>query len=245
VSIHHLDSEFDALVARLAGPFGAKFARGLSSGGGGRVGRNSLPWAGHRLPGGRAAAESVLRSSGLASRGLGHRAGTSKHQQADRPTGDRARCRRTAFAVSQGGRLSAMAYWACARLEPQREHLALHCLGLAGYETYLPRIRERRVSKSGRVEVSMPLFPGYAFVAIELQWHAARWTAGVLGLILAGDRPARVPDRVIDEIRAREVRGLVELPKAKLKSGTPVRVLRGPLEGKLDWLPTCARVSEF
>ena len=80
----------------------------------------------------------------------------------------------------------------------------------------------------------MPLFPGYAFVAIELQWHAARWSVGVLGLILAGDRPARVPDRVIDEIRAREVRGLVELPKAeKFKPGTPVRVLRGPLEGTL------------
>ena len=37
-----------------------------------------------------------------------------------------------------------MGYWACARLEPHRERLALHCLDLAGFETYLPRIRERR-----------------------------------------------------------------------------------------------------
>jgi hypothetical protein len=34
-----------------------------------------------------------------------------------------------------------MSYWAVARLEPRREQLALRCLGLAGYETYFPRLR--------------------------------------------------------------------------------------------------------
>ena len=39
-----------------------------------------------------------------------------------------------------------MAYWAVARLQPHRERLALHCLGLAGFTVYLPRLRSERVS---------------------------------------------------------------------------------------------------
>src|SRR5262249_39114686 len=37
-----------------------------------------------------------------------------------------------------------MAYWACAQLEPNRTALALHCLALAGFEIYEPRLREQR-----------------------------------------------------------------------------------------------------
>ena len=49
-----------------------------------------------------------------------------------------------------------------------------------------------------------------------------------------GAVPARVPDAVIDEIRSRECRGLIELPKPPLaRPGDAVRILRGPFEGKL------------
>jgi transcription antitermination factor NusG len=74
------------------------------------------------------------------------------------------------------------------------------------------------------------LFPGYLFIAIELQWRAARWSPGVAGLIMDGIAPARVPDKVIDEIRARERGGLIELPP-RLKRGDPVRIEHGPFEG--------------
>jgi transcriptional antiterminator RfaH len=44
--------------------------------------------------------------------------------------------------------------------------------------------------------------------------------------------PARVPDQVIDEIRRREVRGVVELPKPPgLHAGDRVKVLGGPFQG--------------
>jgi transcription antitermination factor NusG len=99
-----------------------------------------------------------------------------------------------------------VAFWAVSRLAPKHEALALHCLTLAGFTTYLPRLCERRVSRGRKVEITPPLFPGYCFTLIELQWHAARWTPGTLGLIMDGTQPAHVPDRVIDEIRAR-VRG--------------------------------------
>jgi len=127
-----------------------------------------------------------------------------------------------------------MAYWAVVRLEPHRERLALHCLGLAGYATYLPRLRERRLSHGRRIEVRPPLFPGYAFFVVEAQWHSARWSIGVIGLIMNGIQPAKVPDAVIAEIRGREVGGLIELaPPPALRRGARVRILHGPFTGHL------------
>ena len=110
----------------------------------------------------------------------------------------------------------------------------MHCLALAGYQTYYPRLRDRRIRHGRRVELRPALFPGYAFIAVELQWHAARWTAGVINLIMDGVGPARVPDAVIAEIRRREVDGLIELaPPPPLRRGARVRILRGPFTGHL------------
>jgi transcriptional antiterminator RfaH len=125
-----------------------------------------------------------------------------------------------------------MAFWACAQLQPQRERLALHTLTLAGYDAYLPRLRERRISHGRRITATPPLFPGYAFVLIELQWHSARWAPGVVRLIMDGIRPAAIPDGVIAALKARERGGLIELPKpSRFRPGDKVRVLYGPLIG--------------
>jgi transcription antitermination factor NusG len=124
-----------------------------------------------------------------------------------------------------------MSYWACAQLEANRERLAVHCLGLAGYPVYLPRIRAKCVSPKRKIFAQAPpLFPGYAFVLIELQWHAARWSPGVLRLVLDG-RPAKVHDKVIAELMGRERNGLVELPAPPppgLRRGDRVLIKRGP-----------------
>jgi transcriptional antiterminator RfaH len=125
-------------------------------------------------------------------------------------------------------------YWCAARLQPRREALALHVLGLNGYATYLTRLRQQRRQHGRKIETRPPLFPGYAFVAIELQWHTARWAAGVIGLIMDGMQPARVPDGVIAEIRSRERNGLIELPQPRgLRRGDGVRIIGGPFSGRL------------
>jgi transcriptional antiterminator RfaH len=125
-----------------------------------------------------------------------------------------------------------MAFWACARLESRREAVAQHFLQLAGYQVYIPQMREQRLRRSRRVEVIAPLFPAYGFIVIEQQWHSARWAIGVSAIIMDGVAPAKVPDQAIDEIRRREVRGAVELPQAPgMKIGDRVRVTRGPFEG--------------
>src|SRR5262249_3875115 len=56
-----------------------------------------------------------------------------------------------------------MSYWAAAGLEPRREQLALRCLGLAGYETYFPWLREHRISHGRRIEIRPPALSGLLF----------------------------------------------------------------------------------
>ena len=79
-----------------------------------------------------------------------------------------------------------------------------------------------------------PLFPRYAFVWIELQWHAARWCPGVIRLVLDGDKPAKVPDTVINDLKKRERNGLIELPPPPGRHrGDRVRIVRGAFAGQL------------
>ena len=61
-----------------------------------------------------------------------------------------------------------MSYWACAQLQPNRERLALHTLGLAGFTTYAPHIRTTRVipGRGRLLEGLAPLFVNYLFVLI-------------------------------------------------------------------------------
>jgi transcriptional antiterminator RfaH len=81
------------------------------------------------------------------------------------------------------------------------------------------------------------LFPSYIFVLIILQWHKAQRTPGVLSLIMDGERPAKVPDTVIDELKGREVNGLIVLPKKRpvqavsFRAGDRVRVKTGVFRG--------------
>jgi transcriptional antiterminator RfaH len=127
-----------------------------------------------------------------------------------------------------------MSYWSVARLQLQREGLALHCLSLNGFTTYLPRLRVRKMMHGRRITVTPPLLPGYLFIAIQNgRWWDARWSPGIISLILDRDAPAKVPDAVIDEIRRREVGGLIELERKGVKRGDKVRILKGPFSGHL------------
>ena len=120
---------------------------------------------------------------------------------------------------------SADAYWAVVQCEAQREHVARLFMMRAGFETYLPRIK----TKFGRVAL---LFPTYVFCRIFDQWYGVRWSPGVLRVLMSGDRPARMPDNIVQAIQKRENGGFVKLPNPpRLKRGQQVRIMRGSFEG--------------
>jgi transcriptional antiterminator RfaH len=127
-----------------------------------------------------------------------------------------------------------MSYWAVARLEPRREQLR----SVVSAWRAARRIFHGCASIGSRTDAGSrfqpPLFPSYCFLTVEAQWYAARWSIGVIGLIMDGLRPARVADQIIDDLRKRERNGQIELPQRdKLKPGDQVRKLQGPFAGHL------------
>jgi len=119
-------------------------------------------------------------------------------------------------------------YWTVAVAMSQREDLVKHHLDREGFETYVPKIRTAP-------KRTAPLFPGYLMVRVVVRWYPIRWCPGVLKLLMDGERPAKLRDAIVDEIKGREVRGFVKLPKPPtLENGTTVRVtMPGNFMGKV------------
>ena len=127
---------------------------------------------------------------------------------------------------------SSLRSWFVARTRPLSETRALINLSRQGFEAYLPRFIRRRVLK-GRVDKSAaPLFPGYLFVAVDLdcqRWRAINSTFGIQKLVCQGDMPSMVPSGIVEELIARhDDNGYVRLePQRSLVKGDVVRVLEG------------------
>ena len=122
-----------------------------------------------------------------------------------------------------------MGFWAVARTACGREAFASARVQDAGFEIFLPRTRLR----TGK---SIALFPGYFFVSVETSWRGIEKAIGVIGLIMAGNRPAACPDREIEKIRAGMNRnGFFRLPvpgrPLQLENGQIVRIKYGSFRG--------------
>jgi len=114
--------------------------------------------------------------------------------------------------------------WWVVQAESRTENAVCALLAREKYECYYPRIKHR-----GRIA---PLFPGYMFVRATGQWYPVRWTNHVIRVLFAGDKPAQLPDKIVDEIRKRQIGGFVKLPPpTRLKKGQKVRITRGSFEG--------------
>jgi transcriptional antiterminator RfaH len=127
-----------------------------------------------------------------------------------------------------------MAYWTVARTEPHRERFAIQMLAVRGFkETYLPLIKARRRVRNHQTTDTVPMFQNYLFLLLGDFFWDAKNCPGIARLLLDGDRPAKVPDRVIDDLRSREKHGLVVLPEppGQFKAGDRVRIVHGPFTG--------------
>ena len=130
-----------------------------------------------------------------------------------------------------------MLQWFAVHTLPQSEQRAALHLRNQGFDTYLPCYRKRVRHARQVKDRARPLFPRYLFLAMDLaaaRWRAIRSTIGVAELVTTGDRPAPVPQRVIDEIRAREGEdGLVILPqRPAFGAGERVAIQEGALTGQ-------------
>jgi len=124
-----------------------------------------------------------------------------------------------------------MKSWYVVHTHAGAEEKAARHLANQNFEVYFPRIRKRWRHARRTQTVARALFPRYLFVHIDLEnqaWRSIRSTIGVLQIVGHGEQPMPVPQKVIDEIRAREDdTGLVTLDAIRLKKGDRLRVLEG------------------
>jgi transcriptional antiterminator RfaH len=122
--------------------------------------------------------------------------------------------------------------WYVVRAFPKRENGAAAQLAAQGFRVFLPKVmRSVRHARKTRI-VHTPAFPGYLFVALDLQrdrWRSINGTFGVMSLIMAEERPIPVPCGVVETIIDYVDGSGVGRFDRDLVEGQSIRVIAGPL----------------
>jgi transcription antitermination factor NusG len=97
-------------------------------------------------------------------------------------------------------------------------------------ENFLPQYESVRRWKDRRVKLQLPLFPGYVFVRIALRDRLrVLETPSVVRLVEFNGRPAALPDKEMEALRACVAARLAAEPHVHLTVGRRVRIKNGPL----------------
>lgn len=123
------------------------------------------------------------------------------------------------------------AQWFVVSTKSRKEELAERSLARRGIAVFCPRILEP--VGWGNDWATVPLFPGYAFVNVDLhhQYHTVAWTPGVKGFVSFGEIPSAVQSDVVRYLMREAGEDGVIRPAARLLPGERVRIKRGPLAG--------------
>src|SRR5271170_1673761 len=99
-------------------------------------------------------------------------------------------------------------------------------------ECFLPLYESVRRWKDRRVQLQLPLFPGYVFVRLALRdRHQVLEIPSVVRLVGFDRYPTPLPVEEIETIRTCLTRRQILAPLRYVRSGQQVRLLSGPLEG--------------
>lgn len=121
--------------------------------------------------------------------------------------------------------------WFLVQTKPNGHRLAERNLNRQGFETFLPlqEVTQRKASRF--VNDLRPLFPGYMFVAFELEdapWRKINGTFGVSRLVSFDQTPKPVPLTLVAGLMSRCDASGKLLPPKILKAGDDVELLTGP-----------------
>ncbi|MCC6789898.1 MAG: hypothetical protein IT547_18885 [Hyphomonadaceae bacterium] len=127
--------------------------------------------------------------------------------------------------------------WFLVNAQTGREPLAAQHLQRQGFRPFLPTtwrtIRHARQIRNERTA----FFPGYLFVAMDLdrdRWRSIDGTLGVVRLVKADGRPSSAPSGLVETlIEATGQDGVLDLAGGSLCEGDAVRIIRGPFADQL------------
>jgi transcriptional antiterminator RfaH len=125
-------------------------------------------------------------------------------------------------------------YWYALRSKSRKEDAVFRQVQSLGYEVFYPSLRVHPVNPRSRKII--PYFPGYLFVAADLEKVGVstfNWMPHTLGLVSFGGEPSTVPENLIVAIlkRVDEVNAAGGEIFDGLKPGDPVWISEGPFQG--------------
>jgi transcription antitermination factor NusG len=120
-----------------------------------------------------------------------------------------------------------MKNWFVINTKPKKEFQVERLFIEGGIEIYNPKyLHDDRIK---------PFFPGYEFISFDYpdQYRLVKYTRGVKKVVGVKEIPVSIPDEIIQEIKSREVNGLIEIDKygEKPEVGDEIEVVEGPLKG--------------
>lgn len=123
--------------------------------------------------------------------------------------------------------------WYAAYICANHEKRVAEQLGQRSVEHFLPLYKSVRRWKDRRVQLELPLFPGYVFVRMPLRDRLrVLEIPSVARLVSFNGIPAALPEEEIESLREALVGRLRAEPHPYLTIGRRVRIKAGPLEGR-------------
>jgi transcriptional antiterminator RfaH len=138
--------------------------------------------------------------------------------------------------------------WIVARNKPNQDKIALINLERQNFEFFQPKFKTILRARNKFKEVIKPVFPGYIFVAINLEeknWHKINNTRGISSIIVFGNEIPLVRCELIKELQ--HLFSLNNDPKTadRLRVGMNAEITNGPfaqLTGKIDEINANQRI---
>ena len=120
-----------------------------------------------------------------------------------------------------------MKNWFVINTKPKKEFQVEKLFTEGGIKIYCPKYMHENKIKT--------FFPGYGFVYFDFpaQYQLVKYTRGVKRVVGNRGSPTPIPEKVISEIKSREIDGLIELYKygEEPEVGDEIEVVEGPLKG--------------
>jgi transcription elongation factor/antiterminator RfaH len=122
------------------------------------------------------------------------------------------------------------ARWYAVHCLSHRETAAAAHLRNQTYPVFLPLRRKTRRHARRIESVTVPFFPGYLFVSLDLsrdRWRSVNGTHGVASLVMQGELPMPVPPGVVENLQASSDPTGVISWQPELKPDQRVRIAEG------------------
>lgn len=131
-------------------------------------------------------------------------------------------------------------FWIVARAKPNQDKTAFINLKQQNFEFFHPKFNTISRGQNKFKEIIKPVFPGYIFIAINLEennWQRINNTRGISSIIMFGNQIPLIRSELIEELKHRFSMNNTPKLADQFEVGTNAEIINGPfaqLIGKID-----------